>query len=139
MFSLFHPDFEHICCRYDGATPYVFITDRDMIKEICQKKFDSFLDRIEFPVEDKYRTLDVLMGEPWKWLRKSLSPMFTSGKIKSMIEPIDKVIEKLTNHLDNRAASSTDPGERVKFWGWENVSHFPQKFWGKTKFLICSK
>ena len=38
-------------------------------------------------------------GETWKTLRKLLSPTFTSGKLKSMIDPIDTLADNAIDHL----------------------------------------
>ena len=45
-------------------------------------------------------TLDASRGEIWRSLRKILSPTFTSGKLKSMLEPIDEVADNLVKHLE---------------------------------------
>jgi cytochrome P450 family 6 len=48
-------------------------------------------------------TLDASRGEIWRSLRKILSPTFTSGKLKSMLEPIDEVADNLVKHLEKLA------------------------------------
>ena len=84
---------------YEGSTPVVLTVDADLIKEVYIKNFDHFQKRMEFDVPDKYKTLDLLIGEDWKYVRKTLSPVFTTGKLKTMIDPIQEVADKLIDHL----------------------------------------
>jgi cytochrome P450 len=44
--------------------------------------------------------------------RKVLSPTFTSGKLKSMMQPMDAVVDNLIKHLENEV--KTDPVISVK-------------------------
>ena len=54
---------------------------------------------ISLQIPEEASTLDVIWGEKWRSLRKSLSPIFSSGKLKGMMEPmadeVDKYIEVL--------------------------------------------
>ena len=54
---------------------------------------------IVLQIPEEASTLDVIWGEKWRSLRKSLSPIFSSGKLKGMMEPmadeVDKYIELL--------------------------------------------
>ncbi len=45
-------------------------------------------------LDDKHKTLDLSTGSTWRVLRKNLSPTFTSGNLKRMVRPIDKVTDK---------------------------------------------
>ena len=51
---------------------------------------------------DDETTLDIAKGETWKELRKILSPTFTSGKMKSMMEPMDKIAERTVEYLSDK-------------------------------------
>ena len=51
--------------------------------------------------EDKMKTIDLAQGQDWKNIRKTLSPTFTTGKLKAMLEPITEVADKSMKHLDN--------------------------------------
>ena len=52
--------------------------------------------------EDKYMTLDITKGDVWKVLRKNMSPTFSSGKLKAMMEPMERVAKQLKSHLDEQ-------------------------------------
>ena len=51
-------------------------------------------------VDDKHSTLDAVGGKKWRDLRKVLSPTFTSGKLKGMLEPMAGVAEQMVNYVD---------------------------------------
>jgi cytochrome P450 family 6 len=46
-------------------------------------------------------------GEVWRSLRKILTPTFTSGKLKSMLEPIEETVDNLIKHLVTLADQNT--------------------------------
>ena len=89
---------------YEGSLPSISVMDPGMIKSILVKHFDSFRDRVasDFKVENKFLTLDIAGGEEWKSLRKFLSVTFSSGKLKAMVHPIEKQVDKLISHLTVR-------------------------------------
>ena len=53
-----------------------------------------------FIVDDE-TTLDIARGETWRALRKILSPTFTSGKMKSMMEPMDEIADRTVEYLSD--------------------------------------
>ena len=42
-------------------------------------------------------------GDTWRALRKLLSPTFTSGKIKSMVEPMESIADSTLNYISEKA------------------------------------
>ena len=53
---------------------------------------------------DEQMSLDSSRGEIWRSLRKILSPTFTSGKLKTMLEPMEEVANNLVQYLETKAA-----------------------------------
>ena len=51
-------------------------------------------------IEEKFTTLDLSGGDIWKNLRKNLSPTFTSGKLKGMMEPMSEVADDMMTFLE---------------------------------------
>ena len=47
-------------------------------------------------------TLDQSTGEVWRALRKILSPTFTSGKMKGMLEPIESIADRTINYISEQ-------------------------------------
>ena len=47
-------------------------------------------------------------GDTWRALRKMLSPTFTTGKLKSMIDPIDEIADSLVADLKVKAKGNSE-------------------------------
>ena len=62
-------------------------------------------------LDDKHSTLDISGGEKWRALRKSLSPTFTSGKLKAMMEPMAEVADATMDHLEKVHLGEEESGE----------------------------
>ena len=86
--------------KYEGREPMISTVDPELAKAIMVKNFDSFSEIIDWGYPDNKITLDLSGGEQWKALRKVLSPTFTSGKLKSMLEPMHKVVDNLIKHIE---------------------------------------
>ena len=57
-----------------------------------------------FQLTEKQLTLDVMHGNIWKNTRKHLSPTFTSGKLKAMMEPIAAEVDKMVQMFEETVA-----------------------------------
>jgi len=62
-------------------------------------------------------TLDASEGIVWKNLRKNMSPTFTSGKLKGMMEPMTAVIERFMGYLEEKAGEDTEVEVKPMFQG----------------------
>ena len=72
--------------------------------------------KASFKLPDKKITLDVSKGVTWKNLRKNMSPTFTSGKLKGMLEPMTEVTERFIGHLAKKVNSGQDILELKKLY-----------------------
>ena len=87
----------------------IVIRDLDIAKLILVKDFDKFMERRPaaesfcqpHSKNNKYfpKMLLELRGDHWKQVRSSLTPVFTSGKLKSMMPLIHQVADNLDAHL----------------------------------------
>ncbi|XP_043471300.1 cytochrome P450 6k1-like [Leptopilina heterotoma] len=72
---------------YARSTPILLLKDPELIKDILIKDFNKFAAR-DLPVNEEIEPLsqNLLNLEPKRWrpLRKKLSPVFTSGKLREM-------------------------------------------------------
>ncbi|XP_051157445.1 uncharacterized protein LOC127279250 [Leptopilina boulardi] len=89
----------------DIHTPTAIIRDPELIKEICVKNFDNFLDHQRFVDETMDpifgKNVFSLKGERWREIRNTLSPAFTATKMKFMFELIEKCAENFVQYYLN--------------------------------------
>ena len=85
-------------CGYYGflGAPTLVINDLELAKRILIKDFDHFVDRRPIDVAEepnKYllNMLTTMSGDKWKAMRSTISPVFTSGKLKGIVPRIDNV------------------------------------------------
>jgi cytochrome P450 family 6 len=78
--------------------------DPEFIKQVVVKQFDNFTDTFDVETPDDMTTLDISKGDAWRGLRKLLSPTFTSGKMKGMLEPMEAIADKVLDHLSGEVA-----------------------------------
>lgn len=95
---------------YMGCTPSLVISDTEMLKEIMVKQFSKFTDRsIGIPLEKKWHSsVSVANGEHWKFLRQTLSPTFSTGKMKHMSPYINKCLDNLMEILEEKRQNQGD-------------------------------
>ncbi|XP_051157203.1 cytochrome P450 9e2-like [Leptopilina boulardi] len=86
----------------DIHKPVAVIRDPELIKEICVKNFENFIDHQSFidetmdPIFGK--NVFSLKGERWREIRNTLSPAFTVTKMKFMFELIEKCAENFVQY-----------------------------------------
>ncbi|XP_044262034.1 cytochrome P450 9e2-like [Tribolium madens] len=96
--------------RYVGymqfRNPALLIRDLDLIKQIGVKAFDNFRDHLAIPAvktEPLFnKSLGILQGEEWKQMRATLSPAFTSSKMKNMYNLIYECAENFARHFQDK-------------------------------------
>ncbi|XP_069671901.1 probable cytochrome P450 6a14 [Periplaneta americana] len=91
---------------YQFHAPMLLALDPELIKNILVKDFEHFHDR-RFPFDEKIEPLGAnlfqLNGRKWKSLRNKLSPVFTSGKMKMMIQTMIDCGKELEKYLEQPA------------------------------------
>ncbi|VVC90086.1 unnamed protein product [Leptidea sinapis] len=99
--------------RYEFLNPLVVVRDLELIKKIAIKDFEYFIDHRGFSdekVEPLFaRNLFSLKGDEWKDMRSTLSPAFTSSKIRLMVPFMEEVgnqmIASLKKKIEETGAS----------------------------------
>ncbi|XP_049854972.1 cytochrome P450 9e2-like [Schistocerca gregaria] len=91
------------------TTPFVMVRDPDIIRAITVKDFDHFTDHMEFFNADKSNTLAQRMltglkGKEWHGMRTTLSPAFTTMKMKSMFTLMTEIGHQAADYLAMKAA-----------------------------------
>ncbi|KAL3842944.1 hypothetical protein ACJMK2_020917 [Sinanodonta woodiana] len=80
-----------------GNIPQLIVTDPEMIKQMLVKQFSEFTDRPRTIRFTKFfdSAITVAQGEHWKFLRSTLSPTFSSNKMRNMTPLISKCLDSL--------------------------------------------
>lgn len=93
-----------------GNIPTLVISDADIIKQIMVKEFSKFTDRVSVVKVTKIwrSAVSVASGDHWRFLRSTLSPTFTTGKIREMNPYIHKCMDTLQELLDDKIEKSPE-------------------------------
>jgi cytochrome P450 family 6 len=79
------------------------LRDPDLIKEILVKGFNNFFNRNAQSNHKKdplSQNLFLLKGEPWKYLRMKMSPVFTTFRLKQMFPLINTCGKQLSEYIE---------------------------------------
>jgi len=93
--------------------PSLLVRDLELVKNILVKDFHNFMERT-FSFEDKYdpvlgKNLCALRGQLWRHLRTSLTPVFTSRKMKMMFYLVDTCSKELAECLEKATSEGKFP------------------------------
>ncbi|KAM3966423.1 cytochrome P450 9e2-like [Aphomia sociella] len=107
---------ERFVGRYEFLAPSIMVTDIDLVKKITIKDFEHFLDHRKLVDENNDpffgRNLISLKGQEWKDMRSTLSPAFTSSKMRLMVpfmvEVGDQMIQSLNAKIKNSGVGYID-------------------------------
>ncbi|XP_013146830.1 PREDICTED: cytochrome P450 9e2-like [Papilio polytes] len=95
---------------YEFANPMIMLKDIELIKTIGVKDFENFLDHrpvVDGKIDPFFgRSLISLKGEEWKDMRSTLSPAFTSSKMRLMVPFMVEVGDIMIKSLKERIQSS---------------------------------
>lgn len=87
-----------------GSTPVLMISDPELAKTILVKNFNIFPGRWEHvPDDDDSLASNIfnLSGHRWKVLRSNMTPIFTTGKLKHMVDLIIDCANTFENYLND--------------------------------------
>jgi cytochrome P450 len=93
--------------------PSFLIRDLELVKNILVKDFQTFMDRM-LTFEETFdplfgNSIIVLNGERWRHLRTSLSPVYTSRKMKMMFYLVDTSGKELAESLEKTTSDGKLP------------------------------
>ncbi|KPJ17458.1 Cytochrome P450 6B1 [Papilio machaon] len=103
---------EKVVGIYRMTTPSVLLRDLDIIKHVLIKDFESFADRgVEFSLDGLGANIFHADGDRWRSLRNRFTPLFTSGKLKTMLPLMSQVGDKFIKCIDE--VSQTQPEQSI--------------------------
>jgi len=90
--------------RYQFLSPIITIWDTEILKELFVKEFHNFPDRQKWMLKINGEMNDSLVnasGNQWKRIRKTLSPAFSSSKLKQMLYIAENCTEIFMKKMQN--------------------------------------
>lgn len=90
------------------------LNDPESIKKITVKDFEHFPNhQLLFATDERLVTdmLSVMKDQRWKHMRNTLTPVFTSAKMRSMFGLMNESFAECMEHLDQKAKTVPKPGE----------------------------
>ncbi|XP_023162609.2 cytochrome P450 9b2-like [Drosophila hydei] len=99
---------------FNFRTPMIQVNDPEIIKKITVKDFDYFPNhQLFFTTEERLVNdmLSVMKDQRWKHMRNTLTPVFTSAKMRSMFGLMNESFAECMDHLDQMSKTAVKPGE----------------------------
>lgn len=111
-----------------GGRPSYLIRDPELIKKIAIKDFNHFVNRnmgLDHNTEPLLgRSLLMMSGQKWRDMRSTLSPAFTSSKMRLMCSLVSECAEQFCEQLKKEVGPEGHPKEfnfknkQITFVNW---------------------
>jgi cytochrome P450 family 6 len=103
---------------YNLFQPIYLVTDLEVVTAITVKDFNKFVNRGLFYNEEHEPITAFLLAiedDRWRFLRKKLSPAFSSGKLKSMYFTISNLGDSLVRAIERKTRNGKIPADAKYF------------------------
>jgi len=90
----------------------IFLMDRELIKRVQVTDFDHFTDfgfNTPQPEGKEYNQFGLadLKGEPWRKLKRAITPSFSTPRLKKNVSSMNECAKKLVGYLDARTSKES--------------------------------
>lgn len=119
IYELYQQTKEPFIGIYLYYRPALLVRDASLVKQILSTDFNHFVDRGMYsrPKEDPISdSLFAMTGNRWRNLRAKFTPLFTTGRLKSMMPAVNEKADNLQNILKPFA----DNGEITDIKNWSS-------------------
>ncbi|KAL1116772.1 hypothetical protein AAG570_005244 [Ranatra chinensis] len=125
---------------YSFTIPQVLIRSPQLVEKVLIKDFANFVDH-GFDVDEERNWIDLslfnLTGNKWRAVRNKMTPTFTSGKLKGMMEQMVVCGDHLVSYIRQRVGQDVDFTEMMIAYSTEVVGScafgLDVTDWEKTK------
>ncbi|XP_014255947.1 probable cytochrome P450 6a14 [Cimex lectularius] len=120
------PD-DKIIGMYDLLQPILLVKDAEVAEAVLVKDFPHFVDH-GFEVDENTNPLDIslfsMTGKRWRAYRNRLSPIFTTGKLKTMYGLMTEIGENLVNAIEKESTDCVDMKDVFGRFSMEVIGNF---------------
>ncbi|GFU00310.1 cytochrome P450 3A14 [Nephila pilipes] len=113
-----YKQFGPIYGHFQGSAPLLSVADPELLRNIMVKDFQFFTNRRGLKTGDTITEcmLQLLEGEDWKRVRTIVTPTFTTGKIKRMMDIFTSCSKVLVENF-RKVAEKGEPVDAKKIYG----------------------
>ncbi|CAH1395590.1 unnamed protein product [Nezara viridula] len=109
---------------YDFIFPRLLIRNPEWVEKVAKNDFSYFVDRRP-PLKHVKNPLAVnlfsMCGNQWRVYRQKLSPAFTTGKLKYMLDPLAECVNNLLTLLESHAGEEVDMKETMELFSMDVI------------------
>ncbi|OQR74337.1 cytochrome P450 3A31-like [Tropilaelaps mercedesae] len=100
-----HRQYGPVLGYYFGYDPVLLVADIKHLKNILLKDFTDFTDRPDTIRNRRGAALTILTGQRWKTVRSTLTPSFTTSKLKQLSPEVGRVVDGFMDNVHKEFAS----------------------------------